>query len=403
MMMAHMGDEDTERPVGPLEPSSAEKGSPWLRGLKVALLLFVFLLGVKALGEGFELLGKEALDQVFSATRNPFVGLAIGILSTSLVQSSSVTTSMVVALVAAPENPLPVTHAIPMVMGANIGTSVTNTMVSVGHVARPDEFRRAVAAGTCDDFYNLVAVIVLFPLELTTGFLHKLSGFLVKALPRPDEATLPNPVASATDAVLEPIVSLASAWAPSQAMAGIVVLGVAAALLFSALLLLVRELRRFAGSRVQSTLRRALGKTAWIGFAAGAILTAIVQSSSLTLSVLVPFAATKIVSLEELFPIVLGANFGTTFTALIAATASPPETIRFAVQIALVHLLFNVIGTSLIYPIERLRRIPLDMSRWIARTAVESKPRALLYVVALFYGLPGAGFVLWHLLKGGTA
>ncbi len=401
--MTNERDRIAVRPVRALVPSSTGKASVWLRGLKVALFLFVFLLGVKALGDGFKLLGKEALDQVFAATKNPFVGLAIGILSTSLVQSSSVTTSMIVALVAAPENPLPVAHAIPMVMGANIGTSVTNTMVSVGHVARPDEFRRAVAAGTCDDFYNLVAVIVLFPLELATGFLHRLSGLLVKALPRPDEATLPNPVAAATDAVLEPVISLALDLAPSEAVGGVAVLVLAAGLLFSSLLLLVRELRKFAGSRVQSTLRRALGKTAWVGFFAGAVLTAIVQSSSLTLSVLVPFAATKIVTLEELFPIVLGANFGTTFTALVASTAPPPETIRFAVQIALVHLLFNIIGTSLIYPIERLRRIPLNLSRWVANTAVQSKSRALLYVVALFYGLPGAGFVLWHLFKGGMS
>ena len=100
------------------------------RTATVLFLLFVFLVGVRALGDGFKLLGAGVLESFFLATANPFVGLMVGILATTLVQSSSVTTSMVVGLVAAPENPLPVMNAIPMIMGANIGTTVTNTIVS---------------------------------------------------------------------------------------------------------------------------------------------------------------------------------------------------------------------------------------------------------------------------------
>lgn len=373
----------------------------WLRAGKVVLLLFVFLLGVNALGDGFKLLGKDAVEGFFEATRNPFIGLAIGILSTSLVQSSSVTTSMVVGLVAAPDNPLPVTHAIPIMMGANIGTSVTNTLVSLGHVNQPEEFKRAIAAGTCDDFFNLIVVGLLLPLELATGFLERLSGFLVRALPGAEDAALPNPVGAAVDAVLGPVIGVISALAPAGPLTGVFVLLLATGLLYAALTFLVRELRSAAGGRVQHAVRRTLGKTAWVGLAVGAILTVMVQSSSITLSVLVPFAGTGIVTLEEIFPIVLGANFGTTLTALIAATASPTETLRFAVQIALVHLLFNVIGTTLVYPVSRVRQVPLDLSRWIAAVAVKSKLKALGYVVSLFYGLPALGLLVWHVFGGG--
>ena len=137
------------------------------------LLLFVFLVGVNGLGDGFKALGQGLLDSFFRATENPFMGLMVGLLATTLVQSSSVTTSLIVGLVAAPENPLPIANAIPMVMGANIGTTVTNTIVSLAHMGRKEEFRRAFAVATCHDFFNYLSVLVLLPLELLTGYLRK--------------------------------------------------------------------------------------------------------------------------------------------------------------------------------------------------------------------------------------
>ena len=68
--------------------------SPTARLVTVLLLLFGFLIGVKTLGEGFKLLGGDAIDVIFSATSNPFMGLVVGILATTIVQSSSVTTAM---------------------------------------------------------------------------------------------------------------------------------------------------------------------------------------------------------------------------------------------------------------------------------------------------------------------
>jgi sodium-dependent phosphate cotransporter len=115
-----------------------------------------------------------------------------------------------------------------------------------------------------------------------------------------------------------------------------------------------------------------------------------VQSSSITTSVLVPLAGAGIVTLRQVFPITLGANIGTTLTALIASMAAPAETAHLAVQIALVHLLFNLLGTVLIYPVRAFREVPLRLAEWIAGVAVRSRKTALLYVAGLFYGLPAA-------------
>lgn len=151
-----------------------------MRGVLVAVsllfMLTVFLVAIRGLGQGFKGLGGDLLSQFFAFTENPFIGLVMGILATTLMQSSSVTTSMIVALVAAPDHALPVHHAIPMIMGANIGTTVTNSLVALGHIGRRIEFRRAFAAATCHDFFNFIAVAVFLPLELATGFLEKLSA-----------------------------------------------------------------------------------------------------------------------------------------------------------------------------------------------------------------------------------
>ena len=146
---------------------------PFVRAVVVLSLLFMFLVGVNGLGDGFKSLGRNFLDAFFTATENPFIGLMVGLLATSLVQSSSVTTSLVVALVAAPENPLPIANAVPMIMGANIGTTVTNIIVSLAHMGRKEEFRRAFVVATCHDFFNYMAVALLLPLELLTGYLQK--------------------------------------------------------------------------------------------------------------------------------------------------------------------------------------------------------------------------------------
>ena len=107
----------------------------------IALTLYVFLISIKLMGGAFKLFGNDFAHQLITFTTNPLVGLFIGILATSLVQSSSATTSVIVGLVAS--NALSITNAIPMIMGANIGTSITNTLVSLAHIHKKDEFKKA--------------------------------------------------------------------------------------------------------------------------------------------------------------------------------------------------------------------------------------------------------------------
>ena len=138
----------TAPPSGAGQAPQTGSPHPAIRALVLLALLFFFLVGVNGLGSGFKLLGQDLLDSFFAATANPFIGLMVGILATTLVQSSSVTTASIVGLVAAPLNPLPVANAVPMIMGANIGTTVTNTVASLAHMNRLSPWPRATTSST---------------------------------------------------------------------------------------------------------------------------------------------------------------------------------------------------------------------------------------------------------------
>ena len=358
------------------------------------VLLFVFLMGVQGLGDGFRLLGRDLLDAFFIATENPFISLMVGILATTLVQSSSVTTVMVVGLVAAPENPLPVANAVPMIMGANIGTTVTNTVVSLAHMGRRDEFFRAFSVATCHDFFNFMTVAVLLPLEITTGYLRRAAVALASTFGGVSGVTYENPLKNALKTGLEPLKSLAGALFEAEQAQGILLVLISGLLIFGALLFLVRVMRAATQSSIEVFITRFLGRSALVSILLGAVLTVMVQSSSITTSLLVPLAGAGLLTLEQAFPVTIGANVGTTVTALLATLAVSGANAHAGVEIALVHLLFNLSGIALIYPVPFIRRLPLVAARSLARAAVESRKWALLYVLGLFYGLPAILVVL---------
>ncbi len=369
-----------------------------VRGGIVLVLLFAFLVGVNGLSDGFNSLGGGLLDSFFAATENPFIGLMVGILATALVQSSSVTTTMIVGFVAAPENPLPIANAVPMVMGANIGTTVTNMIVSMAHMGRKEEFRRAFGVATCHDLFNLMAVLVLLPLESLTGYLQHTAEALTFLLTGIGGVEYDSPIKGMLKGALEPVKDLIALFAPSRQLGGVILTILSGITIFTALLLLVRTLRSALQTRVEVVVSKAFGQRAIVAILLGMIVTAMVQSSSITTSLLVPLAGASLITLEQAFPITIGANIGTTVTALLAALAVTGANASAGITIALVHLLFNLSATLLIYPVERIREIPLSAARWLANTVTESRRWAILYVIVFFYGLPALFAVLNNVL-----
>ncbi len=358
-------------------------------------LLFVFLVGVKGLESGIKAFGADFADRLFETVSSPVAGLFAGILATVLVQSSSVSTATIVGLVGS--GALSVGAAVPMIMGANIGTTVTNTLASLGHVRQGAEFRRAFAGATVHDFFNVLAVSVFLPLELLTGFLSSAAAALTDVFAGQTSLAEVAPGGSPIkDAIKVPVSWFTSgieSLTDSSTVLGVALLVAGLGLIFLALALITRNMRAVMEGRIERSLNAVLGKGAGVGaMIIGVLITIAVQSSSITTSVLIPLVAAGVLTLENAYPVTLGANVGTTVTALLASVAADrPE----ALTIALVHTLFNISGILLFYPIPRLRVIPIVLATKLAKVAAERKQLVVAYVVGLFLIVPILGIVLF--------
>ena len=361
-----------------------------VRGLVVAILLYFFLTGVELLSGGFKTLGKDFVDGLFQGVSNPIGGLFVGLLATVLVQSSSVSTSVIVGLVAS--SVVGIDDAVPMIMGANIGTTVTNILASLGYLRRGDDFRRAFAAATVHDFFNLLAVAVLLPLELLTGYLSEVAGWITDLVIGTSGASFKSPLKAAVKMPAGWIKDLLSELGTQGDLKGALMIVIGLVFIFVALAFVTRNMRLLVADRVEAAINRTLGAgSGLVAIVLGMIITVAVQSSSITTSVLVPLAAAGVLSLENVYPVTLGANVGTTVTALLAslATGSPA-----AVTVALVHTLFNLSGIALFYPVRSLRALPIRLATGLARIGAERRTWAVTYVLAMFLVIPLLGVMI---------
>jgi sodium-dependent phosphate cotransporter len=373
------------------QQQDARRLPSWVRAVLVVALLYLFLVGVKMLEGGIKGLGAEYTDAVFAAVSSPIAGLLAGILATVLVQSSSVSTSTIVGLVAS--GVVSVETAIPMIMGANIGTTVTNTLVALTHVRRSAEFSRSFAAATMHDFFNFFAVAVFLPLELATGFLSRSATALAELLGgSASGGSFDSPIKAAVKwgaGLVEEVPALITdhpvAFPILVAITGI-------GLIFVALSSITRNMRLLVVERIERSLNEALARSGVVGMVVGALVTISVQSSSITTSILIPLCAAGVLALRNAYPITLGANVGTTITALIAAVGAGSVD---ALTIAITHTLFNLAGILLIYPIPRIRYLPVRAAEALTSVAQERKWLAFAYVVGAFFGLPVLGIILF--------
>ena len=359
------------------DPIPESKSRTWMDLILLAIVLYLFLYSINLLGHSFKLFGKDFAESILRTTSNPFLGLFLGILSTSIIQSSSTTTSIIVGLVAA--GGLSLSNAIPMVMGANIGTTVTNALVSFGHATRRAEFSRAFSAAIVHDFFNVMSVLLLFPLELKTGIIEKTALVLEHAFVGIGGMTLFNPVKY----IVSPALKLTDSTIGHLPYAPFVMVLVAIFFLFVSLTQLVRILRSMVLGKIELVIDRYLFGHDMTSFLLGIILTAIVQSSSVTTSLLVPLAGAGILTVGQIYPFTLGANIGTTVTALIASLATGNTV---AVSVAFAHLTFNIFGILVFFP---LKVLPIKLAEKVGVYAGESQKHVYLII---------AGFIVMYLV-----
>mgnify|MGYP006281644447 CR=1 FL=1 len=372
------GDPELPKQAADHPPMSARERL--LRVLALAGILYVFLMSIELIGDTFKLMGDDFARDLFNYTMNPFSGLLTGILATSLVQSSSTVTSIIVSLVAS--GSVGIEQAVPMVMGANVGTSITNTIVSLGHMTAKQEFQRAFAGATVHDFFNLLAVAVFLPLELATGFLHNAAVWTSERLVGTGGLEFHSPLKEAVEPTVEALEGALVAITPNNIVAAVILLFIGLILLITSLRFLVKLMKSLMMGKVEVMLHRYLFKHPLRGILVGTIITILVQSSSVTTSLTIPLLAAGFVSVENIFPFVLGANVGTTITALLASMVTGSSE---ALTVALCHVYFNVFGIMALY---WFRRIPIACAKYLGRVAVHSPLYAVGYVLVVFFLLP---------------
>ncbi len=363
-------------------------GGPLRLGI-VFGLIYVFLVGVSSLEVGIRFLGEDTQERLFSAATNPVAALCIGILGTVLVQSSSASTSIIVGLVAS--GVIGVDDAIPMVMGANIGTTVTNTLVSLGHIRQSGEFRRAFAAATVHDFFNVLAVAVLLPLELLFGVISNTAEWLSERLVGSAGTEWKSPIKAWVKQPVKWLESMWEAFGASGTIEGVLLVITGLVIILGALTLITKNMRALVAERVERSVNAMLSRGGGaLAMALGLVITIAVQSSSITTSILVPLAGAGVITLKNAYPVTLGANVGTTITALLASlAASSPE----ALTVALAHTTFNIFAILLLYVIPIARNVPIIAAERLADIAVERRSLAVAYVAFMFIVLPLIGVV----------
>ncbi|MCY3657344.1 MAG: Na/Pi symporter [Chloroflexi bacterium] len=362
-----------------------------LRAVLVLMFLYLFLVGVSSLEAGIKGLGAEFQAGLLESVNNPVAGLCAGILATVLVQSSSVSTATIVGLVGA--GTLNVDAAVPMIMGANIGTTITNTLASLASITRSDEFRRAFAAATQHDLFNIIAVLIFLPLQISTGFLSTAASWLADLLGgNVGGGKTRSPIKEIVREPVERIQGLLDAPIESDRVLGAVLLVIGLSLIFFSLAFITVNMRRLFAEQLERSLNSAVARgSGLVGMAIGTVTTIAVQSSSITTSILIPLVASGVLALRNAFPITLGANVGTTVTALLASLAVD---LRAGLVVALTHTLFNLAGIGLIYPFRPLREVPVRLAEKVSRIAAVHPLLVALYVIGIFIIGPVVGIVL---------
>jgi sodium-dependent phosphate cotransporter len=399
--------------------------------------LYFFLVGLDLLANGAKVLGECTAGALFGDNTNPVAGLMVGLLATVLVQSSSSTTSIVVSLVGA--GSITVQAGIYMIMGANIGTSVTNTIVAMGFVGDGDELERAFAGATVHDMFNFMTVGILFPLELITHYLYYLSLAVLGGGDKNREASLSKwegPLKAMVDPLVNSIIipnkdiakSIANgascddyypvnctygivdyshcikvglitcdktrgcpaffqdgATRKDDEMSGTVCLILGLVIIIACLIGLVTILHKMLMGVSSRILHKATDLNGYLAILIGAGITILVQSSSITTSTLTPFVGVGALRLEQMYPLTLGANIGTTVTGLLASLVSVGTD---ALQVALCHLFFNITGILIWYPLPFMRKIPINAARALGRATRVWRGFPILYIMLAFVIFP---------------
>ncbi|MFH1786391.1 MAG: Na/Pi symporter [archaeon] len=376
---------------------SSLKGNRYFKIFLIFLGIYLFLCALTGFKDSwvmaFAIGGKESFARkvVGGVVQNPFTALFAGILATSLIQSSSATVAITIAMVAA--GGITIAESVPLIMGANIGTTVTMTLVSMAYAFRKQEFSKVVPAALVDDLFKFFNVAIFFALELTTHVLSRTAAYISQflgALPLFGEflSLFPDFVDILTAPIVGPM-SGAIAGALGETPLSALALGIASFMLLAyGLKVMSDSVRDLTESQADHLLKKAF-KNPRRSLAVGFSLCWILQSSSVATSLIVPFVAAGLVKVKDVYHYAMGAALGTTCDA--GQIISYLKFGLIGLGVGLVHVLLNLFGIIIFSFVPVLKDLPILVAEKIGDSIARSKQGALLFiilVVAVFYILP---------------
>ena len=351
----------------------------------ISLAFVTFLWSLDLMTDIFQVIANDTIQKILSFTSNPFIGLFIGLFITAVIQSSSTSTSLIIAIVAS--GGLSLEHAVPMIMGSNIGTTLTSTIVSLGFITDNKEFKHAIATGVMHDFFNILTVALLFPLEYYYHILSKLSKYTAAIFHTSGSTVMERK--ESTFSIFDSI----NSYLIENMEPKILIILLAFACLFTSIKVISKLISNRMLGVAQEKFQEVFFKNTFNSFGLGTLLTAAIQSSSITTSIIVPIGALSKIPLARIFPYIVGANIGTTITALIAALNKSEA----ALSIALVHFFLNLIGTCIFLIIPTLRNLPIKNAIKFGDMTMQYRIIGFLYILGIFFILPLALIFLFKL------
>ena len=340
-------------------------------------IILLFLLAIDLMIYALSSIGLGAAQELIKIADIPFISLFIGLLTTALIQSSSTVTSIAVAMVAS--GTISLDMGIFVIMGANIGTTLTSDIISLSYITNKNKFRLALSAAVVHDFFNIFTTIIIFPLEYYYKILSGSAMYITRMLgvkqPTPD-MVVSKPVYSVTKPLTVGIADLINNdWI-------IAIMGIL--LLFAAIKLFSTYSYKLLIGKSKDKMKSYIFSNPFKSFSWGLLFTGALQSSSITTSLSVPLVATRKVSLSSVFPFIMGANIGTTITALLAAIFKSEA----AVSLAIAHLVFNFIGVLIFLPFTKIRNFPVDLARRFGLLASDNRLIGFFYIILTFFLIP---------------
>ncbi len=273
----------------------------------IALLLY----GMNVLGSGLEKISGGKMEKILEKlTNNIFKAVLLGAVVTAVIQSSGATTVIVVGLVNS--GILPLSAAVGIIMGANIGTTVTGQILRLGDLEGNDSLGTFMQFLTPDYLAPMLALV----------------GIIIILISKKDTIRAVGDIGMGLGVLFTGMLSLTAAVKP------------------------LSELEAFKNAF--ASLENPI-----LGILVGAVVTALLQSSSASVGILQAVSATGVLKFAAAFPIIMGQNIGTCSTSVISSLSASKN----AKRAAMVHLYFNLIGTVLfltaVYILKAFDLIPM--------------------------------------------